>query len=69
MRNTECGGNTALSVSFSARALARSCPNGFSITTRRQGRGCPGGGCGGVDSPDRFSWVTTSGKNFGGTDR
>ena len=31
-------GNTAFSIAFSSRALARSWPNGFSITTRRHGR-------------------------------
>ena len=69
MRNTDSGGNTSLSVSFSARALARSWPNGFSITTRRQGTGWPGAGGGGSASPDRLSCLTTSGKNLGGTDR
>ena len=36
MRNTDPGGKTPLRVAFSSRALARSWPNGFSITTRRQ---------------------------------
>ena len=36
MRNTDSGGKTSASVSFSSRALFRSWPNGFSMTTRRQ---------------------------------
>ncbi len=35
MRNTESGGNTDSTTSFSSRADSRSWPNGFSITTRR----------------------------------
>ena len=38
MRNTESGPNTSFTISLSSRALARSWPNGFSITTRRHGR-------------------------------
>ena len=68
MRKTDCAGNTASTIAFSSRALARSCPNGFSITTRRHG--CrPATGPPGSDSPDRFSCRTTSGNAFGGTDR
>jgi hypothetical protein len=49
MRNTDSAGNTAFRMSFSSRALFRSWPNGFSITTRRHGRrsdqaSWPGGG-------------------------
>ena len=36
MRNTLSGGNTPPTILLSSRAEARSCPNGFSMTTRRQ---------------------------------
>jgi hypothetical protein len=36
MRNTESGGKTPSTMSLSSRALSRSWPNGFSMTTRRQ---------------------------------
>ena len=36
MRNTSGGVNTSSTSSLSPRAEARSCPNGFSTTTRRQ---------------------------------
>jgi len=68
MRNTESEPNTEFTISLSCRALARSWPNGFSITTRRHGRR-PSGPVGGEDSPERLSCATTSVKNFGGTDR
>ena len=41
MRNTESGGKTLSTTSLSCRAVVRSEPNGFSITTRRQ---LPGAG-------------------------
>ena len=63
MRNTASGGKTASRLSFSSRALARSWPNGFSITTRRQPRPRES------DSPLRFSCWTTVGNWPGGTDR
>ena len=71
MRKTECAGNTASTMSFSARALSRSWPNGFSITTRRHGIGpVPAPVFStplmlGSDSPERLSCSTTIGKNFG----
>ena len=63
MRNTDSGGNTSWMVAFSAWALFRSEPNGFSTTTRRQ-LSRPGSA-----SPCSLSWPITSGKNFGGMDR
>ena len=39
MRKIESAGNAERSASLSARADARSCPNGFSMTTRRQRSG------------------------------
>ena len=74
MRNTEWAGNTASTMLFSSLAVARSRPNGFSITTRRHGV-CPpvlsdtGSAGPGSESPDRFSCCTTVEKNFGGIDR
>ena len=56
MRNTECGWKTAASRSFRSLALVRSCPNGFSMTTRRQP-----GSSGPSVRPDRSSWRTTTG--------
>ncbi len=63
MRNTSSGRKTRSTTSFSARALARSCPNGFSMTTRRHWPGCA------CDSPDRNSCSQTTGKDAGGTER
>ena len=40
MRNTDSSGNTLFTTAFSSRALARSCPNGFSMTTRLQLPSC-----------------------------
>ena len=40
MRNTDEEGKTLETIRFSSRALARSWPNGFSITTRLQRPGC-----------------------------
>ena len=57
------GGNTPSSVAFSSRALARSWPNGFSITTRRQPCPCES------DRPLRLSCWTTVGNWLGGIDR
>ena len=64
MRNTELSGKTALVIALSSWALRRSCPKGFSITTRRQESR--------ADRPpgrSACSCWTTTGKNFGGTDR
>ena len=63
MRNTASGGNTASRIAFSSRALARSWPNGFSITTRRQPRPWES------DRPLRLSCWTTVGNWPGGIDR
>ncbi len=63
MRNTESGGNTLATTSFSSRAVCRSLPKGFSMTTRRH---CPS--CCSV-RPERLSCETTSGNDFGGIDR
>ena len=63
MRNTDSGGKTPSSVALSSRALARSWPNGFSITTRRQP--CPPES----DRPLRLSCCTTLGNWPGGIDR
>ncbi len=64
MRNTECGSKTEASRSFRSLALVKSCPNGFSITTRRQ----PGVSLPPL-RPDRSSWRTTTGNWLGGIDR
>src|SRR5829696_1690298 len=53
MRNTDDGGNTLDTMWFSSRALARSCPNGFSITTRLHRPGCCSA------RPCERSWSTT----------
>ena len=59
MRKTDCAGKTASTIAFSSRALFRSWPNGFSITTRRHGRG-PAAVPPGSDSPERLScWITS----------
>jgi len=63
MRKTESGGNTEPTTSLSSRAVARSLPKGFSMTTRRH---CPSFG---VASPASRSWSTTCWKDFGGIDR
>ena len=44
-------GTPRSAIAFSSRALARSWPNGFSITTRRHGRVPPGPARGGVGQP------------------
>jgi hypothetical protein len=64
MRNTSSGVNTSSTSAFSSRLLGRSCPNGFSTTTRRQ-------------PPDaslshifvRSIWRSTTGNIAGGIDR
>jgi hypothetical protein len=63
MRNTSGGEKSWLTTLFSSRAERRSCPNGFSITTRFQ-----------VFSPSpvmalRLSWEITCSKYDGGMDR
>jgi len=63
MRNTDSSGKTSLTISLSSRALFRSCPNGFSITTRRHSCGW------GWDSPARESCLHTTGNALGGMDR
>ena len=63
MRNTASGGKTSSRMSFSSRALARSWPNGFSMTTRRQPP------AEGSDRPLRLSCCTTVGNWPGGIDR
>ncbi len=63
MRKTCSGSNTSCTIAFSSSADFRSCPNGFSITARRQE---PSAACA---SPCFFSCCTTFGKNFGGTER
>ncbi len=66
MRKIESAGNALSTTSFNSRAEARSCPKGFSITTRRQPV---------VSSavsptrPDAFNCVVTRGKAFGGIER
>ena len=63
MRNTESGGKTDSTTSFSSRAVFRSLPNGFSMTTRRHWPSrCSA-------RPERFSCSVTSGNDFGGIDR
>ena len=63
MRNTDSGGNTSWMVALSAARDARSWPNGFSTTTRRQLASS------GSVSPCSLSWPITSGKYFGGIER
>ncbi len=64
MRNTDDSGNTLLTTPLSSSALLRSCPNGFSMTTRLQ---LPSGLSA---SPDFDSCSQTWGGNaFGGIDR
>jgi hypothetical protein len=57
------GAKTSPTTRLSSLALARSCPKGFSMTTRRQESEPPS------DRPDSLSCLTTFGKNFGGTER
>ena len=63
MRKTDSGGKTELTTSLSSRALFRSWPNGFSMTTRRHSSGEW------LDSPDRLSWLQTTGKAPGGIEK
>ena len=63
MRNTLSDGKTSFTSEFSSTADFRSCPNGFSITTRRHSSAC------GSHSPDRLSCRSTSGKALGGMEK
>ncbi len=63
MRNTDDSGKTLLTTLLSERALSRSWPNGFSMTTRLHRS--PSGRA----SPDLDSCSQTVGKAFGGIDR
>ena len=63
MRNTESGGKTDSTTSFSSRAVFRSEPNGFSMTTRRHWPSLLLGEAG------PRSCSVTSGNDFGGIDR
>ena len=63
MRKTASAGKTDSTMSLSSRALARSWPNGFSMTTRRHDP------CRGVLSPDASSCSHTAENQFGGMDR
>ncbi|CFR88296.1 Uncharacterised protein [Mycobacterium tuberculosis] len=63
MRKTASSGKTALTALFSSRALARSWPNGFSITTRLHRSPC------GRARPDLCSCSHTTGKDLGGIAR
>ena len=68
MRNTDSSGNTSLTISLSSIAESRSCPNGFSMTTRRHWWPfSPELFC--ADSPERASCLQTTGKSDGGIDR
>lgn len=69
MRNTERSGNTVFTNAFSSWALFRSCPKGFSITTRRHGLGWPAGESTGCARPFLDSCSSTIGKSLGGIDR
>ena len=63
MRKTESSGKTSLTIPFSSMAERRSCPNGFSMTTRRHwSPSC-------ADSPERASCLSTTGNAPGGMDR
>ncbi len=63
MRNTESGGKTDSTTALSSRAVLRSLPKGFSMTTRRQWPSFWSA------RPERRSCSVTSGKDFGGIDR
>ena len=63
MRKTASAGKTFSTMALSSRADSRSCPNGFSMTTRRQQLSAA------VDSPDRSSCWQTVAKNDGGMER
>ncbi len=63
MRKTESGGKTPSTMALSSWALSRSCPKGFSITTRRQ---VPGRGS---DRPLACSRSHTGANHAGGMDR
>ena len=64
MRNTSCGVNTSSTSWFSAIAVCRSLPNGFSTTTRRQP---PDLALSAI--PVRLSWLSTSGNAAGGMEK
>ena len=63
MRKTASGGKTPSTMSLSSRALLRSWPNGFSMTTRRHASAS------GLLSPERSSCSQTTEKDDGGIDR
>ena len=63
MRNTESSGKTSLTMPLSSIADFRSCPNGFSMTTRRHWWPF----C--ADSPERASCLHTTGNALGGIER
>jgi len=64
MRNTSWGVNTSSTRSLSALADARSCPNGFSTTTRRQPPDLSLSA-----RPVRASCLSTVGKAAGGMEK
>ena len=64
MRNTSCGVNTLSTSALSSRDEARSSPNGFSTTTRRQP---PARSLSAM--PVRASCLSTVGNAVGGIDR
>ena len=63
MRNTDSSGNTLLTTWLSSRALSKSWPNGFSMTTRLQ---LPSWGWA---NPALLNCSHTDGKLFGGIAR
>ncbi len=63
MRKTESAGKTFSTIALSSRADFRSCPNGFSMTTRRHEPGLR------VESPERSSCWQTVANDEGGIDR
>ena len=63
MRNTDSSGKTSLTISLSSCAEARSCPKGFSMTTRRQASSVASA------SPERESCLHTVGNASGGIER
>ncbi len=63
MRNTLSAGKTLSTTSLSSRAVVRSEPNGFSMTTRRHEPGACSA------RPERRSCSVTTGNDFGGIDR
>ena len=63
MRNTDPDENTSPTMRLSSWALARSWPNGFSITTRRHAWGRSSA------RPEVFRCSRTTGNSPGGIDR